>query len=163
MGDDGAVIQPSSSQGAAMPLHPPQATCNALIRRSIDLQLLYRHAAARCEPGLRMVLGENVNTLELLITDLQAQLRASGCVPCEHGSWRGVVQRHVSGWLVRTDARHDGAWIHVLSPHESALLHAFEQAIAGMPAESALVLRRQLPRLHGIHLDMHSLAGGARS
>jgi hypothetical protein len=42
------------------------------------------------------------------------------------------------------------------------LLHAFEQAIAEAPAESALALRRQLPRLHGIHLDMHSLAGSAR-
>ncbi|MGH8157120.1 MAG: DUF2383 domain-containing protein [Rhodanobacter sp.] len=145
-----------------MPLHLPQAICNTLIRRSIDLQWLYRHAAARCEPGLRMVLGENVHTLELLITDLQAQLRANGGEPCEHGSWRGVVHGHVTGWLVRIVARRDGTWIHALSHHESALLHAFEQAIELMPAESALVLRRQLPRLHGIHLDMHSLAGSAR-
>lgn len=145
-----------------MPPHPPQAVCNALIRRSIDLRRLYQHAAAACEPGLRLVLGENVHTLDLLIADLQAQLHTSGGESCERGSWRGVVHRHVTGWLVRTVARRDGAWIHALSHHESALLHSFEQAIAVMPAESALVLRRQLPRLYGIHLDMHSLAGSAR-
>lgn len=141
---------------------PLPAICNALIRRSIDLQLLYRHAAAGCEPGLRMVLGENVHTLELLIADLQEQLRAGGAEPRDHGSWRGVVHRHVTGWLVRTAARRDSAWIHALSHHESALLRAFEQAIERMPVESALGLRRQLPRLRGIHLDMHSLAGSAR-
>lgn len=145
-----------------MPPRPPQATCNALIRRSIDLQRLYRHAAASCEPGLRMVLGENVQTLHLLIADLQAQLRASGGKPREHGSWRGVVHRHVAGKLVHTLARRDSAWIGVLAHHESALLHAFEQAIAAVPAESALILRRQLPRLRSIHLDMHNLAGSAR-
>ncbi|WP_449427374.1 DUF2383 domain-containing protein [Rhodanobacter umsongensis] len=141
---------------------PQTAICNALIRRSIDLLLLYRRAAAGCEPGLRMVLGENVHTLQLLIADLQEQLRAGGVGPRDHGSWRGVVHRHVTGWLVRIVARRDGAWIRALSHHESALLHAFEQAIECMPVESALVLRRQMPRLRGIHLDMHSLAGSAR-
>jgi len=43
------------------------------------------------------------------------------------------------------------------------LLHLFERAtIATAPADVALVLRRQLPRLHGIHLDMHGLGGTAR-
>ena len=145
-----------------MPLQPPQTICNALIGRSIDLQLLYRHAALRCEPGLRLVLCENVHTLELLIADLQEQLRASGVEPREHGSWHGILQRHVAGWLVRSAARRDAAWVRALSHHESALLHAFEQAIERVPAESVLMLRRQLPRLHGIHLDMHSLVGSAR-
>jgi uncharacterized protein (TIGR02284 family) len=140
----------------------PQATYNALIRRSIDLRRLYRHAAASCEPGLRMVLGENAQTLDLLIADLQTQLRASGDKPYEHGSWRGAARRYAAGWLVHTAARHDSAWIRALAHHESALLQAFEQAIAALPAESALVLRRQLPRLRGIHLDMGSLAGSAR-
>ena len=145
-----------------MPPRPPQAICNALIRRSIDLQRLYRHAAASCEPGLRMVLGENVQTLDLLIADLQTQLRASGNKPREHGSWHAVVHRHVAGKLVHAVARRDNAWIGVLAHHESALLHAFEQAIADVPAESALILRRQMPRLRGIHLDMHNLVGSAR-
>jgi uncharacterized protein (TIGR02284 family) len=145
-----------------MPPRVSQAVCNALIRRSIDLRRLYRHAAAACEPGLRVVLGENVQTLELLIADLQVQLRASGGEPCKHGSWRGVVHRHVAGWLVRAATRRDSAWIRALAYHESALLHAFEQAMAVVPPESALVLRRQMPRLRGIHLDMHSLAGSAR-
>ncbi|OOG59542.1 DUF2383 domain-containing protein [Rhodanobacter sp. C03] len=145
-----------------MPSRPPQAICNALIRRSIDLQRLYRHAAASCEPGLRMVLSENVQTLDLLIADLQAQLRASGDKPREHGSWHAIVHRHLAGRLVHTIVRRDSAWIGVLAHHESALLHAFEKAIAAVPAESALILRRQLPRLRGIHLDMHNLVGSAR-
>jgi uncharacterized protein (TIGR02284 family) len=140
----------------------PQSTYNTLIRRSIDLRRLYRHAAASCEPGLRMVLGENAQTLDLLIADLQAQLRACGGKPYEHGSWRGAARRYAAGWLVHTAARRDSAWIRALGHHESALLQAFEQAIAALPAESALVLRRQLPRLRGIHLDMGSLAGSAR-
>lgn len=145
-----------------MPRHLPVSTCNALIRRSIDLRQLYRHAAAACEPGLRMVLNDNAHTLSLLIADLQAQLRARGERPCVHGSWRGAVHRHLAGWLMRIAARRDHAWIRALAHGESALLHRFERAIAAAPAESALVLRRQLPRLHGIHLDMHSLTGTAR-
>ncbi|OOG43710.1 hypothetical protein [Rhodanobacter sp. C05] len=139
--------------------YPPQAICHALIRRSVDLQRLYRHAAVACEPGLRLVLGENAHTLGLLIADLQ---RASSSASRRHGSWRGTVHRHVAGCLVRTAARRDSAWIRVLAHHESALLHAFEQAIAALPVEAALILHRQLPRLRGIHLDMHSLVGSAR-
>jgi uncharacterized protein (TIGR02284 family) len=152
----------STRPEAAMPRHLPVSTCNALIRRSIDLRRLYRHAATACEPGLRMVLNDNVHTLDLLIAELQAQLRDRGGERCEHGSWRGTVHRHLTGWLIRTVARRDHAWIRALAHGESALLHRFEQAIATAPAESALVLRRQLPRLRGIHLDMHSLAGTAR-
>ena len=44
----------------------------------------------------------------------------------------------------------------------TALLHAFEREIARAPAELGRVLRRQLPRLYGIHLDMDTLAGTAR-
>ncbi len=138
------------------------STCNALIRRSIDLRRLYRHAATVCEPGMRVVLNENAQTLDLLIADMQAQLRASDGKPSEHGTWRGAAHRHLAGWLVHAASRRDSAWIRALAHHESALLHAFEQAIADAPPESALALRRQLPRLHGIHLDMHSLAGTAR-
>jgi uncharacterized protein (TIGR02284 family) len=145
-----------------MPPYVAPSTCNALIRRSIDLRRLYRHAAKACEPGLRVVLNENVQTLDLLIADLQAQLRASDSKPSEHGTWRGAAHRHLAGWLVHAASRRDSAWIRALAHHESALLHAFEQAIAAEPAESALALRRQLPRLHGIHLDMHSLVGSAR-
>jgi len=145
-----------------MPQHLPVSACNALIRRSIDLRRLYRHAATACEPGLRMVLNDNVHTLDLLIADLQAQLRARGGRPCGHGSWHGAIHRHLAGWLTCTAARRDSAWIRVLAHGESALLRRFEQAVVAAPAESALVLRRQLPRLRGIHLDMHSLAGTAR-
>ncbi|HEY8683008.1 MAG TPA: DUF2383 domain-containing protein [Rhodanobacter sp.] len=144
-----------------MPPHIQKTTCNALIQRSIDLRQMYCHAAEVCEPGLRMVLGENAQTLDLLIADLQVQLRACGGKPCERGSWRGVARRHAATWRVHAAAHRDNAWIRALAQHESALLHAFEQAIAVASTESALSLRRQLPRLRGLHLDMHSLAGTA--
>jgi Domain of unknown function (DUF2383). len=145
----------------AMSTYIVPSTCNALIRRSIDLRRLYRRAAMACEPGLRMVLHENMQTLDLLIADLQAQLRAHDGKPSEHGTWRGAVRRHMASWLTHAAHSRDSAWIRVLAHQESALLHAFEQAIADAPVESALALRRQLPRLRGIHLDMHSLAGTA--
>jgi hypothetical protein len=145
-----------------MPRHPQASTCHALTWRSIDLRQLYRHAAKACEPGLRMVLNDNVRTLDLLIADLQAQSRASGGRACERGSWHGVVHRHLAGWLVHGASRRDQAWLRVLAHGESDLLHRFERAIALAPPAPALVLRRQLPRLLGIHLDMHSLAGTAR-
>lgn len=145
-----------------MPRYLQTSVCHALIRRSIDLRRLYRHAATACEPGLRMVLNDNVHTLDLLIAELQAQLRAEGGESCVSGSWRGFVHRHFIGWLLRMATRRDGAWIRALTHAESTLLHEFEQAVASVPAATALALRRQLPRLHGIHLDMHSLAGTAR-
>ncbi len=144
-----------------MPRRPQASTCHALTRRSIDLRQLYRHAARVCEPGLRMVLSDNARTLDLLIADLQAQSRAGGRA-CLRGSWRGVVHRHLVGWLVHAAGRRDQAWLRVLAHGESNLLHRFEHAIAIAPPAPALVLRRQLPRLLGIHLDMHSLAGTAR-
>ena len=73
-----------------------------------------------------------------------------------------MLRRYVTGWLVHVATRPESAWIRALAHHETALLRAFEQAIAAAPANSALALRRQLPRLRGIHLDMHSLAGSAR-
>lgn len=145
-----------------MPRHLQASTCHALTRRSIDLRQLYRHAAKACEPGLRMVLNDNVRTLDLLIADLQAQSRAGGGRACVRGSWCGVAHRHLAGWLVRSASRRDQAWLRVLAHGESGLLHRFERAIAIAPPALALVLRRQLPRLLGIHLDMHSLAGTAR-
>jgi hypothetical protein len=161
-GDDGTVFHCPYAQEAAMPPQTFPSPGSALIRRSIDLRRLYRCAAAGAEPGLRLVLGENVQTLELVIADLQAQLRASQGKACVHGSWRGAARRRATSWLVRVAARRDSAWLRVLAHHERALLHAFEQAIARAPATSTLVLRRQLPRLRGIHSDMDSLSGIAR-
>jgi uncharacterized protein (TIGR02284 family) len=140
----------------------PHGACNALIRRGIDLRLLYRQAASACEPGLRMVLNDHAQTLGLLIAELQAQLRADGGTPRAQGSWRGAVRRLLTGWLVRLGSRPDSAWIRALAHQERALLQAFEQTIIALPAEWVPGLRRQLPRLHGIQLDMHSLVGSAR-
>jgi hypothetical protein len=137
---------------------PPSIRC--LLRRSIDLRGLYRRAARNCEPGLRLVLEENVQVLDLLVTELLPQVE---CVPGGgvRGSWRGGMHRRVTDWLTRSAANRDLAWIRVLAFHESALLQAFESAIAALPSQQAMLLRRQLPRLHAIHLDMHHLAGNA--
>jgi hypothetical protein len=63
--------------------------------------------------------------------------------------------------LAQAGTHRDRVWIRALAQRESALLHAFEQAVAVAPPASAQTLRRQLPRLRGIHLDMHSLTGAA--
>lgn len=145
-----------------MSSHASNTVFNALIRHSIDLRRLYGSAAMACEPGLRMVLNENAQTLDLLIADLQTQLRGSGDRAAEHGSWRASAHRHLVGWLLHAAERRDDAWIRALGHHESALLRAFESAIEAASAESSPGLRRQLSRLRSIHLDMHSLAGTAR-
>ena len=139
----------------------PQSTYNAMIQRSIDLLQLYRHAASSCEPGMKFVLDENAQTLSSMIADLQAQLRDSGATPKRSGTLRGALRRHLADSLTRIATNRDAAWLRELAEGESKLLHAFEKVIADLPPESALVLRRQLPRLNGIHLDMDNLAGTA--
>lgn len=143
----------------ALPVPAAQVACDALIRRCIDLRQLYRHAAKACEPGLRMVLKDNVQTMDLLIGDLQAQCCVGADRACDRGSWRGAARGQLAGWLVRVAPRRDVAWLRVLTHHESALLHLFERTIARLPADSARAVCRQLPRLHGIHQDMHNLVG----
>jgi uncharacterized protein (TIGR02284 family) len=109
-----------------------------------------------------MVLGENTQTLDLLISDMQAQVLAAGGTPRLRGSRLGAVKQQLADLLVRATAHRDHAWLNALAHHESALLRAFENAIAASTGP-ALVLRRQLPRLRSIHLDMHHLGGAARS
>jgi uncharacterized protein (TIGR02284 family) len=146
-----------------MPPRAPKSICNDLIRRSIDLRNLYRHAAAACEPGLRMVLGENAQTLDSLVADMQAQVVAAGGKPRSRGTSLGLVKQQAADLLTRVATKRDNAWVQALAYHESSLLHAFEDAIAAAPTDAALTLRRQLPRLRNIHLDMHNLGGIARS
>lgn len=136
------------------PLH----LCNALIRRSIELQALYRHAAAEVsEPGLRSVLKENAQTLEQLIDELQAQVRALSGLPATHSRWISTARRRFD-MLLHGAPRSDDAWIRVLAREEGALLHAFERALNVESGAMVPALRHQLPRLNAIHLDMHSLA-----
>lgn len=109
-----------------------------------------------------MVLEENVQVLDLLVTELLQHVEG---VPGSgiRGSLRGRLHRRVTEWLTRSAAHPDLAWLKVLAFHESALLQAFESAAASPPTQQAILLRRQLPRLHAIHLDMHHLAGSASS
>jgi hypothetical protein len=145
----------------ALPAPAAQATCHALVRRCIDLRRLYLRAAQGCEPGLRVVLNDNAQAMNLLIGDLQSQCCLDADRASNRGSWRGAARGRLAGWLVRVAPRREVAWLRVLRHHESALLHLFERTIARLPADSARAVCRQLPRLHGIHQDMHSLVGRA--
>lgn len=141
----------------------PQTIFNALIRRGIDLRALYRDASAQArEPGLRVVLGENASALDQVIADLQIQVSQLGGTPARRGRLGGAARRQVIEWLLPDAPRRDVAWIARLAHGEAALVHAFEQGMQHASPEAARVLRRQLPRLQGIHLDMHSLARARR-
>lgn len=132
---------------------------NALIRRSIDLRALYRDAAAQVrEPGLREVLEENAHALDLLIGELQGQVRQGGSMPPCRGRLGSSTRRQLLEWLLPATPHRDHAWIERLAGSEASLLHAFERGIADASAETSVILRRQLPRLQNIHLDMHTLA-----
>jgi Domain of unknown function (DUF2383). len=163
VGEDDTTILTARS-GASVASSVIRTTCNQLIRRGIDLCRLYRHAAlAVSEPGLRAVLDEDAQALAALIADLQHEVALAGGEPRLHGSWRAALRLRLVEGVAHTAARRDSTWIHALVRDESGLLRAFERAIAGLPEDSARILRRQLPRLRGIHLDMHSLAGPAHS
>jgi uncharacterized protein (TIGR02284 family) len=163
MTEDSATF-PHPRPGAIVVSRVTRITCNQLIRRGIDLCHLYRHAAlAVSEPGLRAVLGEEAQTLAALVADLQHEVALAGSEPRTRGSWRAALRCRMVDGMAHAAARRDSTWIRALVQGEEALLRAFEQAIASLPEESAQGLRRQLPRLRGIHLDMHSLAGTAHS
>ncbi|WP_414649799.1 hypothetical protein [Dyella sp.] len=141
----------------------PVALYNALIRRGIDDRALYRRALIQVrEPGLRVLLEENAQTLDALIADLQQQVLDQGARAADHGTMMGAAR----GWFLDVtvsragDAHRDTAWVRCLARCECALLDCFERhAGAAANDDSARVLRRQLCRLHRIHLDMHCLAG----
>jgi uncharacterized protein (TIGR02284 family) len=133
---------------------------NALIRRGIDDRDLYRRALEQVRsPGLQVLLVENLQTLDALIDDLQTQVSTGGRSPARHGTLTGVVRSAFSELVIGMAANRDSAWVHCLARNECALLNVFEQQMARASDDSARVLRVQLSRLHGIHKDMHCLAG----
>ncbi|MEW9622656.1 DUF2383 domain-containing protein [Rhodanobacter geophilus] len=163
MDEDGAIFS-ARPPGANVISSVTRTTCNQLIRRGIDLCHLYRHASLMVsEPGLRAVLGEEAQALATLVVELQHEVELAGGEPRRHGSWGAALRCRMVDGMARVSARRDNAWIHALAQDESAMLRAFEHAVAHLPEESAQGLRRQLPRLRGIHLDMHSLDGAAHS
>ena len=115
---------------------------NALIRQGIDDRDLYRRALSQVrEPGL------------------QAQVHATGRTPARHGTLPGAVRSALADMVTGMASNRDSAWVHYLARNECALLNSFEQQMAHASDEGARVLRVQLSRLHGIHKDMHCLAG----
>lgn len=137
-----------------------QHLCNALIRRSIELRALYRHAGAQVsEPGLRTVLNEEAQSLTEVINALQMQLRNHAIEPATRSRIVERARQRLDALLLRSMPRSDDAWIRLLARHEENLLLAFERVLNRIePGEMTVTLHRQLPRLQSIHLDMHSLA-----
>ncbi|MHA6205057.1 PA2169 family four-helix-bundle protein [Dyella soli] len=140
--------------------HAGKPHYNVLIRRGIDDRELYRRALVQVrEPGLQALLTENVHTLDLLIGELQAQVHAGGGTPARHGTLSGAVRSALAELVNGFSSNRDTAWVQQLARSECALLHCFEQQAAHATDESARVLAVQLSRLHGMHRDMHCLAG----
>nr|WP_255682884.1 DUF2383 domain-containing protein [Dyella sp. 2HG41-7] len=127
-----------------------------MIRRSIELRALYRHAATQVgEPGLRTVLEEEAQSLSQVIAELQAQMRSHDNAPATRRRVIGAV-RYQFDTLI---PRNDDAWIRLLAHHEQILLRAFERSLSKLgPGDMTTALRRQLSRLHSIDLDMNSLS-----
>lgn len=138
----------------------PRYMCNGLIRRSIELRALYRHAAAHVnEPGLRTVLDEEAQSLTEVIAELQAQMRKHANAPATRSRVIGAARQRFDALLVRGMPRTDDAWIRLLARREQVVLRAFERALNRVAlGDMTAVLHRQLPRLQSIDLDMHSLA-----
>lgn len=142
----------------------PYRLYNYLIRHGIDDRELYRCAAGEVtEPGLQVVLNETADSLNAMIGELQLQVRCSGHAPASHGTPIGALRRWMLGrWDQVCAGQRDRRWIHRLLRREGELLESIEQRIPCVTPDAAQFLRRQLPRLHGIHLDMHSLARANR-
>ncbi|WP_240669051.1 DUF2383 domain-containing protein [Dyella sp. M7H15-1] len=138
----------------------PRYLCNGLIRRSIELRALYRHAAVQVnEPGLRTVLDEEAQSLDEVIAELQAQMRYHALEPATRSRLLGLARQRFDTLLARGMPRRDGAWIRLLARKEQRLLKAFERALNRVAmGDMNATLHRQLPRLQSIDLDMHSLA-----
>jgi uncharacterized protein (TIGR02284 family) len=125
--------------------HLDHTLFNALIRRGIDDRGLHRRALERVrDPALQMLLYENLQTLDSLIEDLQAQVRADGGAPAERGTLAGSLRTLAADVSTRFAGHRDAAWVQCLARHECGLLHSLD---------------RQLDRLYGMHSDMHCLAG----
>ena len=139
--------------------HLDHTLFNALIRRGIDDRDLHRRALERVrDPALQMLLFENLQTLDSLIANLQAQVRADGGAPAEHGTPVGTLRVVLADLSTRFATHRDTAWVQCLARHECVLLHSFERRLQRTGRREA-GLERQLDRLHGMHRDMHCLAG----
>jgi molybdopterin synthase catalytic subunit len=88
---------------------------------------------------------------------LQEQIRSHEGTPATRRRMFSAVRHRFDALMPRGD----DAWIRVLASHEQSLLRSFERVIDRVGAsdpEMKAELHRQLPRLHSIDLDMHSLA-----
>jgi uncharacterized protein (TIGR02284 family) len=154
------ILNSETRQEAASVSLTPRYLCNGLIRRSIELRALYRHASTQVsEPGLRTVLDEEAQSLDQVIAELQAQMRRHAVTPATRSRLISAFWQRVDALLLRGVPRSDDAWIRVLARSEKRLLRAFKRVLSRVePGEVTSAMHRQLPRLQSIDLDMHSLA-----
>ena len=139
--------------------HLDQTLFNGLIRRGVDDRDLHRRALERLrDPARQILLFENLQTLDSLIADLQAQVRADGGEPAARGTPIGSLRVQLADFSTRFAAHRDTAWVRCLARYECELLHSFERRLQRADRREA-GLDRQLDRLYGMHRDMHCLAG----
>ena len=136
---------------------------NALIRHGIDDCCLYRRALSDVrEPGLKALLAENAQALDDVVSELQEQVRRRGAAPAINGTLSGRVRVWMADISASRAGDHrDAVWVRWLARSECQLHDRFERGVQRKDeaGETVQVLRRQLCRLHRIHLDMHCLAG----
>jgi uncharacterized protein (TIGR02284 family) len=131
---------------------------NGLIRRVIADRDLYRHAARGVrEPGLRAILEESADSLDLIAGDLQGQVAARGARPAVAGSAMSTVRRTVAEASVMLSHDPDVTWIRTLELMERRLLAAFLRLEAS--SGDRATVGRHIARLRLLHLDMSNLGG----
>ncbi len=131
--------------------------------RTEALLWLYRRAAAVCEPGLRLILEENAQTLAGVIADLRAASLAIAKWKQKSLSCSGAVGAHVLVGLLRVAGNREPLWVAFLARREAALLHAFEHGAKAAPPVTARLLERQLRHLRALQRDMHCLLSATGS
>ena len=124
---------------------------------------LYRRGAAVSEPGLRLILEENAQTLAGLLADLRAASPAIAGWKQKAFSCSDAVCRRVLVGLLHAAGNRESLWLALLARREAALLHAFEHGARAAPPVTARLLERQLRHLRALQRDMHCLMSATDS
>jgi hypothetical protein len=155
------LILPSAGVHRQMPSRP-EPLYDALILRCSQLQHLCARAAWQAnEPGLRALLDENAQSLDRVVADLRLQRLELGGAP-RRRNWLIALETRLLARAMRGVPGDDQRWLRLLARREAHLLHLLEQGILLAPPDAALSLRRLMPRMRGVHLDMHGLVLPAR-
>ena len=138
-------------------------SCSSLAARSEQLLALYLRAAATSEPGLRLVLEENAQTLAALVADLGATVPATTTWQREFALCARALQGRAVMASMHMAGNREALWIALLARREAGLLRAFERAANAAPTATAHLLGRQLLHLHALQHDMRCLTAATGS